>query len=141
MNLARRSAVAAVVAMSALAWAYVIWLSRAMDMTGLDPSADMGAMLMPAFKTWAPADFAFMLAMWSVMMVAMMLPTVMPMIMLYQRVARSAHAQGHAFAPPIWFAGGYVLAWLAFAAAATVLQWVLDGAVLLTPGMAAANNA
>jgi hypothetical protein len=47
---------------------------------------------------------------------------------------------GKSFAATTWFAGGYLLAWLAFSLVATSAQWMLERATLLTPMMATANN-
>ena len=49
--------------------------------------------------------------MWVVMMVAMMLPSASPMVLLYARVVRHAEAQGGAFTPRAAitaFASGYL---------------------------------
>src|SRR5687767_3999244 len=67
------------------------------------------------------------------MMVGMMTPAAAPMILIYARVARQARERGTPFAPAAWFALGYFLAWLGFAAAATALQWSLESALLMTP--------
>ncbi len=80
-----------------------------------------------------------MLLMWSVMKVGMMLPSVAPMILIYARVARHASSRQSPFAPVGWFALGYGLAWTGFAIFATLLQWGLESAVLLTPLMVTAS--
>jgi len=85
----------------------------------------MSGMMSPEFAPWSPAHFAFMLAMWVVMMIGMMTPTVAPTILLYAAIARQ-HAAANVFAPPGWFLAGYLLAWTLFAAAATLLQWLLE---------------
>ena len=77
-----------------------------------------------------------MLLMWSVMMVGMMTPSVAPMILVYARVARQASSRGMALAPSGWFALGYFLAWSGFALVATLLQWGLERALLLSPASA-----
>lgn len=131
---------------AALAWAYVFWPASTMemdaaagsgvpgpDMSGMDMSGmDMPGVIAPALRTWSLVDFAFMFAMWAVMMVGMMLPSVAPMLLIYARVARQAGAQGKPFAPTAWFAGGYLLAWTAFALVTTAAQWALESALLLT---------
>jgi predicted metal-binding membrane protein len=66
-------------------------------------------------------------------MVGMMTPPVAPMILIYARVARQAASRGTPFAPAGWFALGYFLAWTAFAAAATALQWCLERLLLVAP--------
>jgi predicted metal-binding membrane protein len=141
MTSGRAPTLVAIIAISVLAWAYVIWLAGAMDMTGVDPSSDMSGMIMPAFKHWTLTDAGFMAVMWAVMMVAMMLPSAAPMILLYQRVGKSAALEGQAFGAPAWFTSGYLAAWLLFAAAATFLQWVCEQAALVSPGMSASSRA
>src|SRR5256885_1732312 len=86
---------AALAILTLLAWAYVLWLSAHMampgDLTATAPSDTMAGMdmdveggaLAPAIRAWAPAGFAFMFAMWSVMMIGMMTPSVAPMVLLY----------------------------------------------------------
>ena len=95
---------------------------------------------MPASEPWKPIEFGYILAMWVVMMIGMMTPSVAPMILIYARVGRQAVKDGKPFAATAWFAGGYLLAWLAFSLAATSAQWMLERATLLTPMMASANN-
>jgi predicted metal-binding membrane protein len=95
----------------------------------------MSGMMSPEFAPWSPAHFAFMLAMWVVMMIGMMTPTVAPTILLYAAIARQ-HAAANVFAPPGWFLAGYLLAWTLFAAAATLLQWLLEWLAVVTPMMA-----
>ena len=100
----------------------------------------MAGMMMPGLAVWSSGDALFMFTMWAVMMVAMMTPSVTPMILVHARVARQALEKGKPFAPTSWFAAGYVLAWVGFAAAATAAQWALERAALLTPAMAASSN-
>jgi len=136
--------------MTALAWAYILWLSvdmsSATDMAGMDMSGmsmepgEMAAMMGPSLKPWTVADFGFTFAMWAVMMVGMMTPSAAPMILIYARVARQAAARGQPFAASLWFAAGYLLVWCAFSLVATAAQWGLQGARLLTPAMASASQ-
>jgi predicted metal-binding membrane protein len=81
-----------------------------------------------------------MFAMWAVMMVAMMTPSVAPMVLVHARVARQALEREKPFAATGWFVAGYLLAWTGFAAAATAAQWALEFAMLLTPAMAVRNT-
>jgi predicted metal-binding membrane protein len=129
---------------AALAWAYVLWLAVDMDMGGMDMSgfrmvpAGMGVML-PADEPWSAVEFAFVFAMWAVMMVGMMAPSAAPMILMYARVARQGKIAGKPLAATGWFAAGYFLAWAGFSLAATVVQWVLQREALLDARMASAN--
>ena len=60
--------------MVALAWFYLLYTARPM------PGMDMSAMQMPGFYAWGLATVILLFLMWAVMMVAMMLPSAVPMI-------------------------------------------------------------
>jgi predicted metal-binding membrane protein len=136
---------AALVLITAFAWTDLVWLADDMEMGGMDMTgfrmipAGLGLM-MPSTAPWQPIEFAYVLAMWAVMMIGMMTPSAAPMILIYARVGRQAAEQGRPFAPSGWFAGGYLLAWVGFALTATSAQWALDRAALLTPTMKSASN-
>jgi predicted metal-binding membrane protein len=131
--------------LTALAWSYLLWLSADMDMGGMDMSgfrmipSGMGRM-MSAQTPWRPMEFAFVFAMWAVMMVAMMTPSAVPMILTYARVGRHTEAQGTPLAATLWFAVGYFLAWVAFSLFATLMQWALERTGLLDSAMASTSN-
>jgi predicted metal-binding membrane protein len=97
---------AAVVVLTALAWAYVWWLAADMVVGGMDMSefrmipAGMGLM-MQATAPWTTTEFAFVFGMWAVMMIGMMTPSVAPMLLIYARVGREAARQG--ILPPATF--------------------------------------
>lgn len=123
----------AVFVITALAWLYIIHLAR--DMSAMAAMADMPGMnmVMPGVEAWDGARLALTFVMWSVMMLAMMLPSAAPVILLYARVARSAAVQGRVFASTFWFALGYLSAWVGFSLAATLTQYALTQAALITP--------
>src|SRR5262252_11037137 len=136
---------AALVVITTLAWADIIWLADDMAMDGMDMTgfrmipAGRGLM-MPASAPWQPVEFVYVFAMWAVMMIGMMTPSVAPMILIYARVGRQAMIDGKPFAATTWFVGGYLLAWIAFSLAATSAQWALERAALLTPMMTSTSN-
>jgi predicted metal-binding membrane protein len=136
---------AALVALTALAWADLVWLSEDMAMGGMDMTgfrmipAGQGLM-MPAIEPWKPIEFGYVFAMWVVMMIGMMTPSVAPMILIYARVGRQAVLAGTPFAATSWFAAGYLLAWTAFSLVATSAQWALERMALLTSMMESARN-
>ena len=87
---------AALFVLAGLAWAYVLWLAAGMDMGGMDMSGfrmiPAGVVLMmPANVPWNATEFAFVFAMWAVMMVGMMTPSATPMILIYTRWATKRH--------------------------------------------------
>jgi predicted metal-binding membrane protein len=74
---------------------------------------------------WSWSYSFVMLVMWWVMMVAMMLPSAAPTILLYARVHR--HHQPQSGAPHVFrFLLGYLLAWLLFSIVATLLHAALE---------------
>lgn len=126
--------IAALAALALLSWAYIGWLAASpMDHeASVDVSGEM-AMASAGFGRWSAVQFLATLLMWTVMMIGMMTPSVAPMILVYSGVARQASSSGAAFASSGWFALGYFLAWIFFALLATLLQWALERALLLTP--------
>jgi predicted metal-binding membrane protein len=65
----------------------------------------------------------------------MMVPTAVPMTLLYAAVARKAAAQHSPVAPAFVLVAGYAVMWAIFSVVATVAQWGLDQATLLSPMM------
>lgn len=124
--------------LTALAWSYLLWLS--MDMTGLRMIPSGMRLMVPADMPWRAMEFAFVFAMWTVMMVGMMTPSAVPMILMYARVGRQTHARGRPLAATVSFAIGYFLVWIAFALCATLVQWAFERAVLLDFTMASTST-
>ncbi|MFP5305035.1 MAG: DUF2182 domain-containing protein [Gammaproteobacteria bacterium] len=111
-----------------LSWLYLV--PAALDMYG--EMDGLSAWMMAA--TWDLRYLALMFGMWSVMMVGMMLPSAAPAILLYGRVVQ-ARAAGPPVARVYAFAGGYLLAWTGFSLVATLVQWGLSRAALVSPMM------
>lgn len=102
-----------------LAWAWL--LPTALDMYG--SMTGLSRWMMSA--RWDPR-FAFQIfLMWSVMMAAMMLPSLVPALLLYGGICRSDRAGGSPALRVNAFALGYLGAWMGFSVAATALQWAL----------------
>jgi predicted metal-binding membrane protein len=79
--------------------------------------------------TWSLAYAAIMLTMWWVMMIAMMVPSAAPMVLLYARVAARATERGQslaAFGSTGAFLSGYLIVWLGFSVLATFAQYALE---------------
>ncbi len=126
----RMAILAALAGVTALAWAYVIYLWA--QMPAMDMNAGDSIMQM---HSWMPADFVFMFFMWAIMMVGMMLPSAAPMTLLYAGMVRKAERQGTPMAPTASFVFGYLAMWCLFSVGATLLQWGLHEASLLSPMM------
>jgi predicted metal-binding membrane protein len=98
----RRGLVALLVALAALGWWWTLDQMRGMDN---GPWTAFG-------------PFGWFLAVWIVMMAAMMFPSVAPTVALYSRMTRQRSPM-----LPLLFAGGYLLTW----AAAGVLAYMVRG--------------
>lgn len=135
----------AVAVIVALAWGYLLWLADDMFMGGMDMTgfrmipAGIGIMA-PANAPWKAIEFAFVFAMWAVMMVGMMAPSAAPMILMYARVGRQGRTAGKPLAATGWFAGGYFLVWIGFSLAATTVQWGFERMAMLDFQMASVSN-
>lgn len=127
-------AIALLVAVT-LCWAWLVPMARTMEREGMMCGVASWAMV----DTWEPAHLFMLFAMWAVMMAGMMLPTAAPILFLYAGVVRKSPGIEHAPAHVYAFAGGYLLAWTLFSLAATVLQRLFTGWLLLSPTMAAEN--
>ena len=110
-----------------LSWAYIL-MGAGMEM---DAGMVGAAMTGVAAKSWTAGYFTLMFVMWAVMMVAMMLPSAAPMILLFATVGRKQPAKGGAFVR--------TGIWAAFSAVATALQWGLESLALLSPMMATSS--
>ena len=128
-----------------LSWLYIAggagtgMSTAAMSTWQFPPPVTMSNALAP----WDPSYWIVMALMWWVMMIAMMVPSAAPTILLYARVYRHARTRGqigHTAIPTAAFGGGYLLAWLAFSLAATSLQWSLEQLGLMDAMMMWSTN-
>lgn len=117
----------------ALSWAYISYLAR--DMRNMDME-----MAMPQTQAWGVADFTLMFVMWAVMMVAMMTPSAAPMILTFAGASRRRRGRQSPYAPTAVFVSGYLVVWASFSVLATVAQWGLHTASLLSPMMASTSS-
>jgi predicted metal-binding membrane protein len=124
---------AALAAIAAAAWAYMIREARGMNLTGVceclgmqmrGSAGDGFSALLPLFLMWAG------------MMVAMMLPSATPMILTFAAVSRNRRRQERPYVPVTIFVAGYVAIWTAFSVLAAFAQWLLHRQALLSPAMA-----
>jgi predicted metal-binding membrane protein len=116
-------------ALSALSWAYLgyrVW--------SMHHSLGSGVAL-PQTGGWSPAYLGLVFAMWSVMMVAMMVPTAAPMILTFSSVQRRQGGRASLLAATTTFVLGYLAIWSAYSAAATLVQWGLNSSALLASSM------
>jgi predicted metal-binding membrane protein len=122
------------------------WLYLALDPPGMSTGAASGMSgdsmvnAMTVTHPWAAAELGPRMLMWSVMMVAMMVPTAVPMTLVYAAVARKAERDGRPVAPTFAFVAGYIAIWVLFSVAATAAQGGLDTLSLLSSSMSSASR-
>ena len=145
-SLFRREEIAvagALVALVVLAWLAVL----AGAGTGMSPVA-MSGWFMPMdlpptlAAEWTLSYWLIAFCMWATMMVAMMLPSASPTVLLYAHLARQAERQGRmANASPAIaaFASAYLGLWSLFSLLATALQWGLEHAGAISAMMSSRN--
>lgn len=120
----------------------IVILSWSWLLSGAGTMQEMGGMTMPMSSgPWTVGHAALMFSMWSVMMAAMMLPSAMPMILFHSTVASAMRTRGGKTGSTAVFAAGYLAVWIAFGAAATALQYVLEQTALLSPMMETTSTA
>ncbi|WP_293005353.1 DUF2182 domain-containing protein [Nitrosomonas sp.] len=119
----------AMLAVIVAAWFYLFYQNWQMT------SLPMSEMWMPPSETfaWKWIDFGLVYLMWAVMMAAMMLPSAIPMILVYARICQQHTQTIHPFVS--LFSLAYLLVWLVFSIALTVLQWQMHGLHFLSPMM------
>ena len=119
-----KTVLAAIACIVAVSWIYLL------AGAGM-PTMDMGGgkvMLMPP-PSWSLGYAAIIFAMWSIMMVAMMLPSAAATIL---RIANRAEGVSTA----AFFTVGYLIVWIGFSAIATAAQRAFDAAHVLSDSMA-----
>ena len=104
-------------------------------MSGMDMSG-----MQPALHEWTFREGLLLFVMWAVMMVAMMLPSAAPMILLFSRIGASRATRGSRHTPVAFFVAGYLLVWWGFSAIAALIQWSLHSAALLSADMRMAGT-
>jgi predicted metal-binding membrane protein len=117
--------------LAGLAWAYIAHLAAVMP-------GHSGMAMSPA-RPWNVSETAGLAIMWMVMMIAMMVPSVAPVILLFASISRRRRAQGVPAAPVSLFTLGYLLAWSGYAVLAALAQSALHSAALLSPAMASGS--
>lgn len=78
---------------------------------------------MPMTGNWAVTDFIFLFLMWFIMMIAMMTPSIAPLILLFAMVNRQKQQQQNPYVPSGYLFAGYYVVWAIFSLLATPLQW------------------
>jgi predicted metal-binding membrane protein len=125
----------ALVGLSLLSWAYTL-AGSGLDMNPFDMTTwripALSAVEIPSDSdmapAWSPWTWTLVILMWWIMMIAMMVPSAAPMVLLFARVLRQQPGRhlppAAALAIPS-FAFGYLAIWFVFSVAASWVQWLL----------------
>jgi len=127
------------VAITAVAWGYLLREANAMTLTGICCCAGM-KMSGPDLAPWSVSAVVPLFLMWSEMMVAMMLPSAAPMILTFAMVNRKRREREQPFVPTAIFVLGYLAIWTAFSLIAALAQWALHATALLSPMMVSTSR-
>lgn len=122
-------AATAVVVVTALCWAFLLW-------TAIDMRSPVAQAMMPMSTTWSVTNLLAIVAMWAIMMAAMMLPSALPMIVTFVTLSARNGDTGRAWA----FVAAYLAVWSGFSAAAAGGQWALQAAGWLNPMMVSTSK-
>ena len=140
----KRDRLAVVVALGfvvALSWIYVLAGAgmnlSAFETTGTSSGEGSMGMMIPA--VWDLDYAGLMFVMWWVMMIAMMLPSATPMVLLFAAMNRKQKESGNPYVPTTFFASAYLIVWASFSIVAVALQWGLETTALLSPKLMSAN--
>ena len=114
--------------------------SMNMDMDksiGMEPGI-IGSVLTwmpPSNGLWAMSDFILLFLMWSVMMVAMMTPSILPMLFLFTTLNARNRMNGKETSSVMILLFGYLSSWILFSLVITFPEYVMHQTGLLNPMM------
>ena len=118
-----------------LSWVYLISLARDVHLANLGRQ-----MLMPHPQHRGSHELATLCAMWTVMMVAMMVPAVTPTVLMFTRLNRSRHHEHTPYGETGGFLGGYLILWTVYSLLAGLAQWALHSTGLISDAMVSTSN-
>jgi predicted metal-binding membrane protein len=122
----RNLILAVLLILAAAAWALLAWQAMSLGMAMASPTMGLTA---PVF-----------LALWVVMMVAMMFPTAAPMILTFHHIQTTKRERGQPFVSTWIFVAAYLVIWTAFGGLAflgATLAQIMATSIALPPDIAA----
>ena len=125
---------AALAVATAACWGWIVPMS--LDMYGSMTGWSAWMMV----RTWDITHQALLFAMWTVMMIGMMLPSATPSLLFYAATLRKSPQKRSTPTSALGFGAGYLAVWTVFSLVATVLQLGLMRGLLLSPMMEAQNR-
>ena len=119
----------------AFSWFYVFFINHSMtkDLSSMEKLSS------PQMGFFGFKDFLSLLIMWSFMMLAMMIPSATPMILVFASVYKKKLSQGQEFVPTWIFLSGYGVIWILFSFATALAQFFLHNFALITDELKLVN--
>jgi predicted metal-binding membrane protein len=139
LNRDRWVVLAGLAALMVVAWVYMVQEARELSLSGMCQCAGM-KMSGPDLHAWSAVSLLALGFMWVEMMVAMMLPSATPMILVFAQLHRQHRENHQPYVSTAVFVLGYLCAWAGFSAMAAAAQWGLHGAALLSPKMVSSSR-
>jgi predicted metal-binding membrane protein len=129
----RAMVAAGIATLTLLSWFHLTRMVASMGASAADKTMH-AAMGMPEMAAWGWSEFVMLFLMWTVMMVAMMLPSAAPILLLVVATYRRRGIRATQLTTA--FGAGYLLAWTGFSMAAAGTQLGLHRATVLSEDMA-----
>ena len=129
----RQLMTAGLAAVTLLAWLYIARGAAAMDDMAMEEQMH-AAMGMVMTRPWGAAEWLGLFVMWTVMMVAMMVPSAAPVMLLVLGTYRRRN-EPRARAAASLFVLGYGVAWTMYSAVVSTLQVALHQTAVMTADM------
>lgn len=133
----RAVALGAIVVLFLLACLYTVY-GVGMGMTALEMTAMSGMSDMPGPRAqgdWSAQYAVLVFLMWWVMMVAMMIPSVAPTVLLHSALLRRGTVASRVPAVSASFLAGYLVTWAGFSVMAAALQCLLEASGIVSATM------
>ncbi len=105
-------------------WFFLAWAA-------FDMSHPFAKLMMPMTSLWSSANIIAVFIMWSLMMMAMMLPSAAPMILTFAGLNRKNRLKFST----ISFTSAYLVIWVIFSAGAVLIHWLLQHSSLISAKM------
>ncbi len=136
MSRDRAVVMSGLIGVSLLAWTYTAYLATNPAHTFVGTSITH-----PHIEAWSVRDFLFLFVMWTVMMIAMMVPSASQMILTFAKINRKQQTDPdrEPFSPTAAFLLGYIVVWTGFSALGAVAQWGLHHAALVSAAGVSTN--
>ncbi len=120
----------ALIVVMMLAWFYTLagvgMSMNAFEMTAMPNLIVEQSSTTVTYNSWDFLHFSLMLAMWWLMMIAMMLPSATPTILLAAALNRRSQSNKAPYGRTAFFTAGYLIAWFIFSVIAVLCQWLLE---------------